>query len=56
MCSIYRQKYSIIFNVKLESIRRKIKHWIELLFGANLITVNRHQLPKKGRRMGPFTR
>ena len=32
----------------------EIKHWVELFFGVKVIAMNSHQLPGKGRRMGPI--
>lgn len=36
------------------STTTEIKHWVELFFGVKVIAMNSHQLPRKGRRMGPI--
>ena len=41
-------------NVESGSTRTEIKHWVELFFGVKVIAINSHQLPGKGRRMGPI--
>ena len=41
-------------NVESGSTRTEIKHWVELFFGVKVIAMNSHQLPGKGRRMGPI--
>jgi large subunit ribosomal protein L23 len=41
-------------NVESGSTRTEIKHWVELFFGVKVIAMNSHQLPRKGRRMGPI--
>ncbi|TYI86862.1 hypothetical protein E1A91_D04G095600v1 [Gossypium mustelinum] len=43
-------------NVESGSTRIEIKHWVELFFGVKVIVMNSHQLPRKGRRMGPIMR
>nr|QWL19735.1 ribosomal protein L23 [Sassafras tzumu]QWL23320.1 ribosomal protein L23 [Sassafras albidum] len=41
-------------KVESGSSRTEIKHWVELFFGVKVIAINSHQLPGKGRRMGPI--
>nr|QXU76198.1 ribosomal protein L23 [Biebersteinia heterostemon]QXU76222.1 ribosomal protein L23 [Biebersteinia heterostemon] len=41
-------------NVESGSTRTEIKHWVELFFGVKVKAMNSHQLPGKGRRMGPI--
>lgn len=49
------EKNQYTSNVESGSNRTEIKHWVELFFGVKVIGMNSHQLPVKGRRVGPIT-
>nr|QVV96735.1 ribosomal protein L23 [Illigera grandiflora]QVV96756.1 ribosomal protein L23 [Illigera grandiflora]UEV86312.1 ribosomal protein L23 [Illigera rhodantha] len=56
ICSLYRKEYSVIgeqyqytSNVESGSNRTEIKHWVEFFFGVQVIAINSHRFPGKGR-------
>nr|YP_010033354.1 ribosomal protein L23 [Diplophyllum taxifolium]QOW40272.1 ribosomal protein L23 [Diplophyllum taxifolium] len=46
------EKNQYSFDVDIKSNKTEMKKWIELFFNVEVIGVNSHRLPRKGKKMG----